>query len=310
MQIKLIKNCLRSTCIYDIYSYVKYKIYPIKLKKAGIINRKPTENAIQDKLLDGKKVIVSLTSFPQRMQYLQKGLYSLMNQEYKPNMIILWLSEDQFPNRNYDLPDEILELQMYGLTIRWLQGDLRSYKKLIPALKEFPEDIIVTADDDLYYPSDWLKKLVDAYLASPKCIHCHLITRLIINNSVINSVKKENWMKGTSSYYNKLLGGSGTLYPPHSLNQEVMNKTVFLDIAPTSDDIWFWAMAVINGTTIHWISNGIKELYYIEKTQENTPCLTKINDQEENLFKQHINAVAQKYGIIGLMNKENNRNNR
>lgn len=306
MQIRAIKNRLKSTAIYDVYSYIKYRIYPRKLKKAGVLNKKPSEKGTQDKLLEGKKVILSLTSFPKRMQYLHKGLYSLMNQEYKPNMIILWLSEDQFPNKESDLPDEIMELRAYGLTIRWLKGDLRSYKKLLPTLKEFPDDIIVTADDDLYYPTDWLKKLIDAYLDSPKCIHCHLITRLVISNDTINSVKKENWMKDTYSYFNKILGGSGTLYPPYSLNCEVLNEAVFLDIAPTSDDVWFWAMAVLNGTAIHWIPNGMKELYYIEQTQENTPCLTQINDQKESLFKKHINAVAQKYGIIEIMKNENN----
>lgn len=304
MIVKKIKKALKkSTIIYNIYLFVKYKLYPYKLKKVGIVFEKPSTKAIQENTLNGKKIIISLTSFPERIFYIHKCLYSLMNQEYKPNMIILWLSKSQFPDGKENLPNNLLELEKYGLTIRWLEGDIRSYKKLIPALKEFGDEIIVTADDDLYYPSDWLLKLVNAYQNDPDSIHCHLITRLSISKEGIKSIKREKWMRDSYSFNNKILGVGGTLYPPHCLSEEVFNEQVFLDLAPTSDDIWFWAMAVINGTKIHWIPDGMKKLYYVEHTQENTPCLTNINDQGEKLFDKHINAVASKYKIYDIVSK-------
>ena len=45
-----------------------------------------------------------------------------------------------------------------GLEIRFVK-DIGSYTKAIYAFKEFSESIIVTADDDIFYPKDWLKKL-------------------------------------------------------------------------------------------------------------------------------------------------------
>ena len=98
------------------------------------------------------KLIVTLTSFPQRMYDIHFTLYSLLNQSLKPDAVLLWLSEEEFPNREKDVPNAVLKLQENGLTIKWVKENLRSYKKLIPALKEYKNDILVTADDDIYYP--------------------------------------------------------------------------------------------------------------------------------------------------------------
>jgi len=40
------------------------------------------------------------------------------------------------------------------------------------------------------------------------------------------------------------------LYPPRSLNEEMLDSKIFMEMAPTVDDIWFWAAAVANGTKI------------------------------------------------------------
>ena len=95
------------------------------------------------------KVTVSLTSMPDRMKYLHLTLYSLLRQSFKPDRVVLWLAENQFPSRENEIPGAVLSLKKYGLEIRWYH-DIKSYKKLIPGLKTFPDDIIVTADDDVF----------------------------------------------------------------------------------------------------------------------------------------------------------------
>ena len=52
------------------------------------------------------------------------------------------------------------------------------------------------------------------------------------------------------SFKNIQTGVGGVLYPPNSLNQEMLDFDKFKEIAPTTDDIWFWAAAVTNGTYI------------------------------------------------------------
>ena len=45
-------------------------------------------------------------------------------------------------------------------------------------------------------------------------------------------------------------GVGGVLYPPNSFNKEMIDSDLFKEIAPTTDDIWFWAAAVAKGTYI------------------------------------------------------------
>jgi len=300
-----ISEHIQETALYRFLKGVEYFFYPLYLHFQHINAHKPKEPGIQVRSDNKTEVIVSLTSFPDRMPYIHRCLYSLMNQNVHPHRIILWLAKEQFPNGMNDIPEKVQELQPLGLEIRWVKDDLRSYKKLLPALHAFPDAIIVTADDDLYYPVDWLNSLLSSYKKQPHCIHSQLITRLGMNkDGIIDQIPRTAEMNDTSSYFNKLLGGSGTLYPPHVLNSEVFNLDVMRQTAPSSDDVWFWAMAVMNRTKIHWIPNHMGTLVYLEHTQEDTPTLSSINDKSENGFTKHINAVADYYHLKDILVSE------
>ncbi|HIH34904.1 MAG TPA: hypothetical protein HA255_00480, partial [Methanosphaera sp.] len=131
------------------------------------------------------RIIVSLTSIPERMYDVHYTLYSLLNQQVKPDKVILWLSNEDFPNGELDLPKEVLALQRNGLSIRFCD-ELKSYKKIIPALETYPNDIIVTADDDIFYPPNWLKILYEDYRRNENDIIAHRVRRINMNNGKID----------------------------------------------------------------------------------------------------------------------------
>lgn len=208
------------------------------------------------------RIIVSLTSFPARMYDIHYCLYSLLNQSLKPDMVILWIGSDQFPNKEKDLPDSVLNLIKNGLTIKWCE-DIKSYKKLIPALSEFPNDIIVTADDDNYYPDYWLKTLYDAYMNNKTMIHCmraHKVGFDKLGNILPYNFWEHQIQKVQPSFNNFFTGIGGVLYPPHSLHKDVTKQELFLRFAPNADDIWFWSMAIKNGTKINVIDSIFKTI--------------------------------------------------
>jgi len=216
------------------------------------------------------RLIVSLTSFPGRMYDIHYCLYSLLNQTIKPDAVVLWLAEEQFPNKEKDVPPEVLHLFQNGLTIKWFEN-IGSYKKLIPSLREYPNDIIVTADDDIYYPENWLALLYNSYVEEPTYIHCHRAHR--IKCSQYGSVDKYNeWEKeivnNIPSFFNFSTGGSGVLYPAKSLYKDALKHDLFMDLCPTADDVWFWAMAVLQGTKIKIVNNNISSLTYINPERE------------------------------------------
>ena len=253
-----------------------------KVVKSGVTETKRTP-----------KIIVSLTSFPSRINSTYIAISSLLNQTLKPDEIILWLAEEQFPGKEKDLPTNLLGLKQFGLTIEWCK-DLRSYKKLIPALTKFPEDIIVTVDDDFYFSKYLLERLHKAFVENPKYIHCHRCTKIYYKDDKIKAKIGGKKYYKSASFANKLCGGAGTLYPPGSLYKDVSNENLFMTLAPTNDDIWFWLMAVMQGTKINVIKNNIPQPAQIEETMDG-PCLCKINDKGDKLFYKDLENVLKHY---------------
>ena len=246
------------------------------------------------------RLIVSLTSFPERMYDIHYCLYSLLNQTIKPDAVVLWLAEEQFPNKEKDVPREVLHLFQNGLTIKWCEN-IGSYKKLIPSLREYPNDIVVTADDDIYYPENWLALLYNSYVQEPTYIHCHRAHRIKFTND--GSVDKyDEWEKevvgGIHSFLNFSTGSGGCLYPQKSLYKDVVVQDLFMDLCPAADDVWFWAMAVLTGTKIKVINNNISSLTYINPERElrlnQERTLSQLNVLE-NKNDEQINNVLNYY---------------
>lgn len=255
------------------------------------------------------KVIVSLTTYPKRIDDIQYTLFSIFNQSFKPDKIILWLAEEEFPNKEMDIPWFILNFKKLGLEIKWCEN-IKSYKKLIPSLKEYPNDIIVTADDDIFYPKDWLKKLYDNYLKYPDCIIGQRARKMCFDdNGEIDSYN--NWKmienEENPSFLNFLTGGAGSLYPPNSLDKHIFDNELFESLCLTGDDVWFWAMGVINRTKFKTVDDNLALLTYVSPARdvglfdtENT--LWHINSQGKN--DDYIKKVIEKFPEINEIIKE------
>ena len=247
-------------------------------------------------------IIVSLTSYEARFKDLEISLYSLLNQSLKPDRIILWLS-DEIESLN-DLPYEITKYIKNGLEIRFVK-DIGSYTKAIYAFKEYSEAIIVTADDDIYYPKKWLERLYHSYIAHPKDIQVHRAHRVRLKDRKI--LPYEKWEKHvqeeSARFDNFLTGVGGVLYPPNCFLSEVFRNDIFLKYAPTADDIWFWFMALISNRRIRVVQNHIKTLSctnLLRQILPNRKTLYSINstgrndEQVENLMKFYQNNILPK----------------
>ena len=194
---------------------------------------------------------VSLTSHPARFGMLPHTLRSLLRQSVRPDGILLWIAHEDMPR----LPRKVARLASRGVIIRECE-DLRSYKKLVFALAEFPDAFIVTADDDLYYPPTWLETLVDAVDRAEKTILCHRAHRIAFNED--GSVAPyDSWQWDVQDEAARRPSrdlvpttGAGALYPPRCLSDEVGDADLFQRLCPTADDFWFYAMARRAGTPV------------------------------------------------------------
>ena len=201
-------------------------------------------------------IVISLTTYGRRLKDVKYTLFSLFNQTLKPDRIVLWLDNELNSDKTQKLLHTFIQ---NGLEIKFTK-DIGPYTKLIPSLRAFPAAIIVTADDDIYYPKNWLKKLYNSYLEDKSAIHCHRAHRIKIKNGEVAPYKE--WGKqiesaGNSSFDYFLTGVGGVLYPPEIFTDEIFNEEKFLSITPKADDIWFWGMAVLSGIKIRIVPDNI-----------------------------------------------------
>lgn len=216
-----------------------------------------------------ERIIVSLTSYPKRMYDVHLCIYSLLTQTLKPDAVILWLSRKQFPEGEKNIPQRILDMKQWGLSIQWCD-DYRSYKKIIPALKEFPNDVVITADDDLFYAPDWLQALYSGYQKSDgKSLIAHRCHKVLMQENAIQPYTK--WRKCIEDYslsfYNFSTNGGGTLFPPGVLHDDATNYELASSLCPTGDDIWIWGMAVRKGTKIQVLDKP-QHIRYVNTARE------------------------------------------
>ncbi len=240
--------------IFNYKSHIKTIFYPIvnfrmKYIKSGI------------NLGEKNNIVISLTSYGERIKDIKYTLISLFNQTLKPDRIVLWLGEDC---KERKLPQFINKFTEAGLEIKYTK-DIGPYTKIIPSLINFSDSIIVTADDDIYYPNNWLEKLYNSYLGDKNSIHCHRAHRIKIDTKTGELLPYESWNKqvigdGVARFDNFLTGVGGVLYPPHFFNKEVLSEPKFLELSPKADDVWLWAMAVLSGVKICIVKDNIKTL--------------------------------------------------
>lgn len=200
------------------------------------------------------EVIVSLTSFPAAIQYAVATIKSLLEMSVLPDRIVLYLTFSQFGEDG--IPEELLDLSRRNpiFEIRDYPRDIRSYRKLVPALRDFPDAVIVTVDDDIAYHRHMLRDLLRLHRQLPDAVLAHRAKR-IGRGMPYRKWRKYRWYdfllrRIHHGFLNIQTGVGGVLYPPRSLKMEMIDDDLFTAIAPTTDDIWFWAAAVANGTEI------------------------------------------------------------
>jgi hypothetical protein len=195
-------------------------------------------------------LVVSLTSYPGRFPTLDRTIASLLRQTVQPDRLVLWVSESALA----DLPRETTMLQRWGLDIQGVP-DLGPYTKLIWSLRAFPDAFLVTADDDAYYDPSWLESLVAEHVDSQPCVLCRRAHRLKLRPDG-GIVPYASWEWDVQDAASRLpsrdlfpTGVGGVLYPPGSLHPEVQNEDAFRSLCPTNDDIWFYWMARLAGSS-------------------------------------------------------------
>lgn len=211
-----------------------------------LLSAQGVESGVHEGQPRDKKIVVSLTTIPARLFDIHTTIESLLRQTLKPDAIVLWLDETRISDA--DLPLRLKDQMKRGVEVRFCQ-DIGPHTKLIPALRAFPDSVVITVDDDILYPSNLVERLVYNHRKYPSEILCFRARRIHLPGlgPTIYSQHWPNQLSEASGLDIVPLGVGGVLYPPDSLDPEVFNLSAQRELSPKADDIWFKAMSLRAG---------------------------------------------------------------
>lgn len=195
-------------------------------------------------------IIVSLTTYPARINTVHIAIQSLLAQKVLPDKVIIWLCKSDFPNLEADLPAHLRRQLGFDVQIAWIDDDLKPHKKYFWVLQQYPNANIVIVDDDLIYRNTMIEDLLKYHHRYPDAViasRTHYIT--FDNNGHANPY--DQWIYEAPHYNKQLVGkpsfqlfatnGAGTLYPPlvtKKITPMLCDKDFITRYCLTADDLW------------------------------------------------------------------------
>lgn len=241
------------------------------------------------------KMIVSMTTYPGRVDQVWKTIVTLMNQTMAPKRIILWLAEEQFPTK--ELPVSLKRLQKRGLEIKFCD-DLKSHKKYYEAFLQFPGEVIVTADDDIFYPEDHLEKLWKMHLEFPDSVICHWSHKIAVDDKgtfIPYNAWKDN-SREQPAFSTLAVGCNGILYPPTDWSEILFDKTYIEGIALKTDDLWLKVMEILSD--VKTVNCNDKILIYFNILSTRKSGLWTDNTGEEKNNDLVWNNLMEEFPVV------------
>jgi hypothetical protein len=273
--------------IYKVYFGLPNLRMPILLHKA--INRvyllifkklfnkrfvKQLQSSMQTDLMGINKIKrdliidVSITSFPARIEEVCYTIETLFLQTVKVDSITVWLSVDQFPER--EIPTALKLQKARGLSIKFVEDDLRSHKKYYYSFLEQKDNIIITFDDDVYYPKNTIEKLINAHKMFPKAVICNRGHKINFKGNQV--LKYKNWshnFRNSKPTFDLVpTGVGGVLYPPNSYHKDVFDIKTFKETCFFADDLWLKVQTLRKGTKVLGLKTFSRDLINVGKSQD------------------------------------------
>lgn len=178
-----------------------------------------------------RDAIISMTSWKKRINTASQTIFSLLK-NCPGFKIVLTLCTEEFPNKEKDLPKDLLEiLKNEYVEILWVKDNTYTFKKMLPTMKKYPNVPIITADDGVRYYRNYAEELYQLWLKNPNKI-----------------ISYNNWKRMGITFGG---GGSGILFPPNCFK----NYTLTTNIINTKHDDFYYGCLAKNAGIDWYIIN-------------------------------------------------------
>lgn len=111
--------------------------------------------------MEKERIIVSMTSWEKRFCNIPAVLNTIYSQTMVPDLVVLNLKNDVI------MPQNIIDyLTSHSVIVNRVPYE-KVYKKIIPTLKQYPNDCIISIDDDWLYPPTMIEDFWNTHLKYP-----------------------------------------------------------------------------------------------------------------------------------------------
>lgn len=188
---------------------------------------------------DGEAVI-SLTTYGARLANVHLTIESIGAGTVKPRRLILWLDKDG------PVPPGLARLVKRGVEVKLCEnfGPHTKYFPYIEAETSFQLPL-VTADDDVIYPTYWLERLIAANKQFPDLINCYRARDIVLTETGLAPYLSWPLSSDCVPSLDKLMTGvSGVIYPV-AMQQHLKNHgRAFIPVTPKNDDVWLHVVSL------------------------------------------------------------------
>ena len=266
----------------NVKSYLRNVLTSIRVRYKfllfGIRNRFTSST-----ILDPAGPTVSMTTYGQRLKDAHIAIETIANGTVLPSRFMLYLDVEEDVLR----PTEALKrLKKRGLEIH-LAENLGPHTKIqwwIQNAPDFSRPHIV-ADDDIFYPKWWLKRILDASQHEPTSVMAYRAHRIVLTDDKKGLTPYESWPPGIKgpSHLNFATCVSGVLFPPNFL--EIMRKAGdgFRETCPRNDDLWLTFQSIEHGVGIGLVTDTCLHFDLLPGSQEVALHSTNVFEQQNDV---------------------------
>lgn len=213
------------------------------------------------------RIIVSFTSYPPRIKSVHRVVESLYRQTVKADEIILYLSLDEFPKVEAELPEKLRRMiGQGGFRIAWVCGNLKSHKKYYYALQEFQDAVVITVDDDKIYAETMIFDLMESYKRFPDSVSARIARIILKRPETLEQYVK--WEKEEKIEECKdvprmdlcAIGAGGVCYSPRLVNENWFHKETIMKVAGDYDDLWLKYSEIISNIPVVYTKPSQKDI--------------------------------------------------
>jgi hypothetical protein len=213
------------------------------------------------------RIIVSLTSYPPRIDSVHKVVESLYRQIVPADEIVLYLSLDEFPQAATSLPEKLKSLiGQGGFRVAWVHGNLKSHKKYYYALQEYKGAVLITVDDDKIYAKTMIADLINSYKRFPSAVSARRVRIILKSDDSLEPYSKWEKEKYLEEYIDVprmdlcAIGTGGICYPPVLVNENWFDKELLVKTADAHDDLWLKYNEIISNIPVVYTRSAQEDI--------------------------------------------------